>query len=495
MNFPRASGILLHPTSLPGKFGIGDFGNEAYKFVDFLRQAGQTYWQILPLGPTGYGDSPYQSFSAFAGNTLLIAPEKIVADGFLTDKEIKKKPAFSAERIDFGKVFDWKTDLLKRAFERFRRTDDAKIAAAFHEFCAANNFWLEDYALFQALRLANDNKSWQEWDAPLKLREPEALEKWRKDLDGEIFAQKFYQFLFFKQWFELKNYANAAGVKIVGDVPIFVALDSADVWCNPSQFKLNADGSPTVVSGVPPDYFSKTGQRWGNPIYDWDAMKTDNFRWWIERVKFNLQMTDIARVDHFRGFEACWEVPVEDKTAENGQWVAAPGEELFSALRNALGVLPFMAEDLGVITAEVEELRDSFGFAGMKILLYAFGGDTSNSYLPHNHIKNSVVYTGNHDNDTVTGWFASANKREREFCLKYLHSDGREIHWDFIRAALLSVADTAIVPFQDVLGLGNEGRMNLPSTDSGNWNWRCREKDFSKTLAEKLRHLTEIYGR
>ena len=495
MNFPRASGILLHPTSLPGKFGIGDFGGEAFKFVDFLAQAGQTYWQILPLGPTGYGDSPYQSFSAFAGNTLLIAPEKIVADGFLTEKEIKKKPAFPIERIDFGKVFNWKTDLLKRAFERFSQTDNEQIAASFHEFCDANNFWLEDYALFQALRSANNNKTWQEWDAPVKLREPQALEEAKKDLDDEIFAQKFYQFLLFKQWFELKKYANEAGVKIVGDVPIFVALDSADVWCNPSQFKLNADGSPRVVSGVPPDYFSKTGQRWGNPIYDWEAMKADNFQWWIERMKFNLQMTDIVRVDHFRGFEACWEVPAEAKTAQNGQWVRAPGKELFSALRDALGALPFMAEDLGVITPPVEELRDSFGFAGMKILLFAFGGDAGNGYLPHNHIRNAVVYTGNHDNDTVVGWFKSAKKQEREFCLKYLNSDGKEIHWDFIRAAFSSVADTAIVPMQDVLGLGNEGRMNLPSTHSGNWNWRCREKDFAHATAERLKSLTEIYNR
>jgi 4-alpha-glucanotransferase len=442
MNFPRASGILLHPTSLPGKFGIGDFGLEAYKFVDFLVKAGQTYWQILPLNPTGYGDSPYQSFSAFAGNTLLISPEKIVEDGFVTEKEINKKPVFPVERIDFGKVFNWKTALLKRAFERFRQTDDEKIAARFHDFCRYNSFWLEDYAMFQAIRSANDQKSWQEWDEPLKLREPEALEKAGRELDDEIFRQKFYQFTFFEQWSELKKYANEKGVKIVGDVPIFVALDSADVWRNPSQFKLNEDGSPTVVSGVPPDYFSKTGQRWGNPIYDWERMKADNFRWWIERIKFNLQMFDVVRIDHFRGFEACWEIPGVDKTAENGRWVQAPGEELFTALRNALGALPFMAEDLGVITPEVERLRDSFEFAGMRILLFAFGGDPGNSYLPHNTIKNAVVYTGNHDNDTVVGWFKSAGKNEREFCLKYLDSTGKEIHWDFIRAAFASVADT-----------------------------------------------------
>jgi 4-alpha-glucanotransferase len=495
MNFPRASGILLHPTSLPGRFGIGDFGDEAYRFVDFLERAGQTYWQILPLGPTGWGDSPYQCFSAFAGNTNLISPEKLVADKFLVEDELKNVPKFSARRVDFGKVVEYKNSLLQKAFEKFRQTDDQTVAEAFHEFCRENNFWLEDYALFRAVRLANNQDSWQKWDDSLKLREPEALENARKKFDDEIFAQKFYQFAFFKQWFDLKHYANERGVKIVGDVPIFVALDSADVWRDPAQFKLNEDGKPSVVSGVPPDYFSRTGQLWGNPIYDWEQMKTDNFHWWVERVKFNLKMTDVLRVDHFRGFEACWEVPGADKTAENGQWVCAPGKELFSALKRALGELPFMAEDLGVITPEVEELRDSFGFAGMKILLFAFGGDSQNGYLPHNHIKNCVVYTGNHDNDTIVGWFKSANKTERDFCLKYLDSNGKAIHRDFIRAAFSSVADTAIVPLQDVLGLGNEGRMNLPSTYSGNWNWRCQEKDLSDKTAEKLNEMTKLYAR
>jgi 4-alpha-glucanotransferase len=495
MNFQRASGILLHATSLPSRFGIGDFGDEAFQFIDFLNAARQTYWQILPLGPTGYGDSPYQSFSAFAGNTLLISPEKIVADGFLTKKEIANVPKFPAERVDFGAVIKWKNKILKQAFEQFKKTDDERIARVFHEFCDRNNFWLEDYALYRAIKLSISQDSWQEWDAPLKLREPEELEKTKRELDAAMFAEKFYQFLFFKQWFALKKYANDKGVKIIGDVPIFVALDSADVWCNPSQFKLNENGSPTVVSGVPPDYFSSTGQRWGNPIYDWERMRADGFRWWIDRIRFALQQTDIVRVDHFRGFEACWEIPAADMTAENGRWVSAPGEELFKALRSALGDLPFMAEDLGVITPEVERLRDSNGFAGMKILLFAFGGDASNGYLPHNHIKNTAVYTGNHDNDTIVGWFKSASKKERDFCLKYLNSTGKEIHWDFIRAAFSSVADTAVVPMQDVLGLGNEGRMNLPSTDSGNWNWRCQGKDFSDKLARQLNDLTKLYGR
>ena len=494
MNFPRASGILLHPTSLPSRFGIGDFGSEAYNFIDFLESTGQSYWQILPLGPTGYGDSPYSSFSAFAGNTLLIAPQKIVEDGFLTEEETIERPYFSVDRVDFGSVIEWKNNLLKRAFERFRQMTDEAVAGSFHKFCDSNNFWLEDYALYRAIKKQNQD-SWQNWDEPLKHRQPEAVSKVKQELDEEMFAQKFYQYLFFQQWFDLKRYANEKGVKIVGDVPIFVALDSCDVWCNPSQFKLNEDGSPRVVSGVPPDYFSNTGQLWGNPIYDWEQMQADGFRWWVDRMRFIFQTVDVVRVDHFRGFEACWEVPGADKTAENGSWVHAPGDELFAALRTALGDLPMLAEDLGVITPEVERLRDSIGLPGMRILLFAFGGDSHNTYLPHNHIKNTVVYTGNHDNDTVVGWFKLTNKRERDFCLQYLKGNKREIHWDFIRAAFSSVADTAIVPLQDVLGLGNEGRMNLPSSYSGNWNWRCKQSDFTEEISKKLKEMTEIYGR
>jgi 4-alpha-glucanotransferase len=330
----------------------------------------------------------------------------------------------------------------------------------------------------------------------LKLRDENALVEARENLYEEIEAQKFYQFLFFRQWSDLRKYANDKEVKIIGDVPIFVALNSADVWHNPSEFKLNADGSPKVVSGVPPDYFSRTGQLWGNPIYDWDKMRNDGFRWWIERVKFTLKTVDIVRIDHFRGFAACWEVPGADKTAEYGSWVDVPGKELFEALKDALGEnLPFMAEDLGVITPDVEDLRDSFNLPGMRILQYAFGGDTHNSYLPHNYIQNCVAYSGTHDNDTTVGWFAAANEREREFCLKYLNSDGREIHWDFIRAIFESVADTAIIPLQDILGLGGEARMNLPASGSGNWNWRCGENDFSAELVQRLKKLTELYGR
>ena len=506
MNFPRASGILLHPTSLPSNYGVGDLGDEAYKFVDFLHHAKQTYWQILPLGPTGYGDSPYQSFSAFAGNTNMISPERLVADGFLTDEEINQKPDFPVGRVDFGKLYDWKNRILGLAYERFRNTMSVDLRGKFETFCQQNADWLDDYVLYRAVKKSQNQDAWFKWKKPLKLRDENALKQWRKDLESEIQAQKFQQWVFYRQWNELKNYCKTKDIKIIGDVPIFVALDSADVWCGRSQFKLNEDGSAKKVAGVPPDYFSKTGQLWGNPIYDWDEMKNDGFKWWISRVRHTLKTVDILRVDHFRGFAAAWEVPGADKTAENGNWVDVPGKELFEALKNALGDLPVMAEDLGVITPDVEELRDSFGFPGMRILQYAFGGDAESQDLPHNYIKNCVAYTGTHDNDTAVGWFNSQAgagstrndsqiSKEREFCLEYLDSDGAEIHWDFIRAVWESVANTAIVPMQDVLGLDNNARMNLPASSLGNWNWQCTDGDFSDEIAERLKELTEIYGR
>ncbi len=506
MNFPRASGVLLHPTSLPGRYGIGDLGKEAYKFIDFLERAKQTYWQVLPLGPTGYGDSPYQCFSAFAGNANLISPELLVEDGFLADDEINQKPDFPIERVDFGKLYDWKNHILALAYEKFRRTTSVDLRGKFETFCQAEAAWLDDYALFRAVKKSQDQKLWLEWDAPLKLRDNTALHYAKENLREDISAQKFQQWLFFRQWNDVKNYANEKGVKIVGDIPIFISLDSSDVWCNPSQFKLDEQNRPTVVAGVPPDYFSSTGQLWGNPIYNWENMRRDGFKWWIDRVKATLKTVDVVRVDHFRGFAAAWEVPGGDKTAVNGKWVNVPGRELFNALENAIGDLPFWAEDLGVITPDVEQLRDSFGFPGMRILQFAFGGDPKNHDLPHNYINNSVAYTGTHDNDTTLGWFHSQSgagstrnakeiSREHDFCLSYLNSDGAEIHWDFIRIIWQSVAATAIVPMQDLLGLGNDARMNLPASTIGNWNWRCRENDFSDEIAERLKKLTEIYGR
>lgn len=496
----------MHPTSLPNDYGIGDLGKSAYEFVDFLERSKQTYWQILPLVPTGYGDSPYSSFSAFAGNTNLISPEFLVEDKLLTEREINEKPDFPKDRVDYGKVFEWKSSLFRKAYENFCSTNNIDLRDSFEEFTEQAAEWLDDYALFKAIKSAQYQKPWLEWDEPLRLREEKALLEARENLHEEIQAQKFYQFLFFKQWTRLKNYANGKGIKIIGDIPIFISFDSADVWRNPQEFKLNEDLTPKVSAGVPPDFFSSTGQLWGNPIYNWEKMEADGFDWWTRRVKFTLKMVDILRIDHFRGFAATWEVPSGDKTAENGSWAEVPGRELFTTLKNKLGELPVMVEDLGVITPDVVELRDEFGFPGMRILQYAFNGDASNQDLPHNYIENCVAYTGTHDNDTVVGWFnshvgksstrdASQISREHKFCLEYLDSDGEEINWDFIRAVWESVADTAITPMQDILGLGNDARMNLPASHSGNWDWRCEQGCFSEKYAERLRKLTEIYGR
>jgi 4-alpha-glucanotransferase len=506
MNFPRASGILLHPTSLPGPFGIGDLGAEAYRFADFLAASGQSLWQMLPLGPTGYGDSPYAGYSAFAGNTLLISPEQLVAEGLLTEGDLASLSPMSDHAVDFEEVNKLKDALLLKAYERYRSSTDTGLRSAFETFCERFKSWLDDYACFRALKDANGGRAWNEWDPLLVRRDPAALVIVPEALAEKIEAQKFYQFLFFKQWLDLKAYCNERGIRIVGDIPIFVALDSADVWTNPDLFKLNRDGSPIVVAGVPPDYFSKTGQLWGNPLYDWDRMLADGFKWWIERVRATLQTVDIVRIDHFRGFVACWEIPGGDRTAERGHWVEAPGRELFIAIRNALGELPIIAEDLGVITPEVENLRDDFGFPGMRILQFAFSSDTKNHDLPHNYHPNVVVYTGTHDNDTTLGWFnsvagagstrdAAQIERERKFCLKYLNADGQEIHWDFVRAALASVAGTAIAPLQDLLGLGTVARMNLPNSMSGNWSWRLTSGLLTEELTGRLRDLSELYGR
>jgi 4-alpha-glucanotransferase len=506
MNFSRSSGILLHPTSLPGPFGIGDLGPEAQAFADFLETAGQGLWQVLPLGPTGYGDSPYACYSAFAGNTLLISPEQLVVDGLLTEEQCPGLPSSSGERIDFAAAHKHKDQILLNAFAAFKRDSNAQIRDDSAEFCRRHIAWLDDYALFRALKDEHGGVAWNEWQPALVRREPAALEAARQKLIDEIEAQKFYQFLFFRQWFALKADCNRRGIKLVGDIPIFVAHDSADVWTNPDQFKLNDDGTPIVVAGVPPDYFSATGQLWGNPLYNWDHMQADGFNWWIARVRATLETFDIARIDHFRGFAACWEIPGGDQTAERGRWVEAPGKELFTAIRNALGTVPIIAEDLGVITPDVEALRDGFGFPGMRILQFGFSSDTKNADLPHNYHQNVVVYTGTHDNDTAVGWFSSVAgagstrdaqqiERERDLCLKYLNTTGQEIHWDFIRAVLASVANTAIVPLQDVLGLGTEARMNLPNSTAGNWAWRFKPNALTDEISLRLRGLTELYGR
>ena len=496
----------MHPTSLPGKHGIGDLGDEAYRFADFLAESGQSLWQILPLGPTGYGDSPYQSYSAFAGSTLLISLQRLVDEGLLSADDLAHAPHFPEERVDYDRVAEFKRPLLRKAYENFKRTTGAGQRQHFEAFRQWAASWLDDYALFRALKDAHGGVAWTEWEPGLIKRDPAALAHAREALREPIEAQKFYQYLFFKQWDALKDYCNRRGIKIVGDIPIFVAQDSADVWTHPEEFKLDEKGRPVVVAGVPPDYFSATGQLWGNPLYNWERMIAEGFRWWIERVRASLQVVDILRIDHFRGFAACWEIPGGDKTAERGRWVKAPGRELFRAIRQALGELPIIAEDLGVITPDVVALRDEFGFPGMRILQFAFSSDTDNIDLPHNYVRNVVVYTGTHDNDTTVGWFNSAAgtgstrdaaqiAREREFCMSYLNTDGREIHWDFIRAVLASVANMAIIPLQDVLGLGTEARMNLPATTSGNWVWRYRSGVLTDEMSKRLKKLTALYGR
>jgi 4-alpha-glucanotransferase len=491
---------------LPGSFGIGDLGEEAYAFADFLVATGQSLWQVLPLGPTGYGDSPYACYSAFAGNTLLISPEKLMEDDLLDREDLTAVATCPGERVDFDAVHKFKDSILAKAFVRFKENSDSSLGGAFAEFRRLNLSWLDDYALFRALKDEHGGAAWNEWDQAYVRREPAALASAVQKLGQQIEAQKFYQFLFFRQWFALKAYCNERGIKFVGDIPIFVAHDSADVWTNPDQFKLNAEGTPIVVAGVPPDYFSATGQLWGNPLYNWDHMLADGFKWWIKRVDSTLKVVDIVRVDHFRGFAACWEIPGGDKTAERGRWVEAPGREVFKAIRAALGQLPIIAEDLGVITPDVVALRDEFGFPGMRILQFAFSGDTRNIDLPHNYIPNVVAYTGTHDNDTTVGWFSSVAgegstrtaeqiKRERTFCLNYLNTEGMEIHWDFIRGVFASVANTAVVPLQDLLGLGTEGRMNLPNSTEGNWSWRFKKGALSTEISERLKALTELYGR
>lgn len=507
MSPPRASGILLHPTSLPGRFGIGDLGKEAYRFADFLAGTGQRLWQVLPLGPTGYGNSPYQCVSIFAGNPLLISLERLVEDGFLDPTILDDAPSFPENRVDYGAVIEFKIPLLNQSFETFMMKAGSDKRAQFEAFCQQNASWLETYSLFMALKDAHGLAAWNTWEEDIRKRHPKSLESWTTDLRHEMNHHKYQQYQFFKQWSKLKKYCNERGIKFIGDMAIFIALDSAEVWSHPEMFYLDDDGRPHVVAGVPPDYFCKTGQLWGNPLYRWDAMARDGYDWWIERFRAMHALVDIIRLDHFRGFAGYWEVPGTDNTAMNGRWVSGPGVELFRAVRNRLGTLPIIAEDLGVITPEVDALRDQLGFPGMRILQFAFGTDPkADEYKPHNYSKNCVVYTGTHDNNTTIGWLKgtdledstqSREEREREtqLALKYAGTDGHELNWDFIRLALMSVADTAIIPLQDVVGLGSEARMNLPGTAEGNWCWRFRPDMLTEQVKARLTELTSIYGR
>lgn len=507
MSFPRSSGILLHPTSLPGPYGIGELGAEAHRFADFLKDAGQGIWQLLPLGPTGYGDSPYQCFSAFAGNPMLLSLDTIVKRGYLSHDELESHPKFPRGSVDFGPLIEWKLPLLRKAAENFRRSADNGEQAAYRAFCERHSSWLDEFAVFMALKEVHDYVMWTLWEPELALREPTALHKARRNLHDRIETNKFIQFEFDREWSDLKAHCARNGIRVMGDVPIYVAQDSSDVWAAPGLFDLGADGKPRVIAGVPPDYFSATGQCWGNPIYRWDVHAETGFQWWIARFRRAFEMLDMIRLDHFRGFEAYYEIPGTETTAVNGKWVKGPGAALFEAVEGALGSLPILAENLGVITTEVEGLRNRFGFPGMAILQFAFGKDPqAPDFKPHNYPRHRVAYTGTHDNDTVVGWWTSTGagdstrtpedvEKEMEFAGRYLDTDGSEIHWVMIRTLMASVADTVIFPLQDVLGINSEGRMNLPGTSSGNWRWRYRSEELTLGIGAHLRQLAQAYDR
>jgi 4-alpha-glucanotransferase len=490
----RAAGILLHPTSLPGPYGIGDLGPAAHRFVDFLADAGQRLWQVLPLGPTGFGDSPYATRSAFAGSPLLLSPEQLFHDGLLSADDLAGLPEFPPDRVMYEEVERVKFTLLRRAYERFRDRPPSEHDAL-AAFRARQSAWLEDFALFMALRDANGGAPWTTWEPGLVHHDEPVLARYRQQLADEIDFHVFLQFLFDRQWSALRRHANERGIRIIGDIPIFVAHDSADVWAHQNLFLLNDDGSPAVVAGVPPDYFSPTGQRWGNPLYRWDVMAASGFRWWIDRFRTMLDLVDLIRIDHFRGFVAGWEVPAEHATAEHGRWAPGPGEQLFQAAAAELGPLPIIVEDLGTITPDVIALRERLGYPGMKVLQFAFGDDARNPYLPHNYEPHCVVYTGTHDNDTTAGWFATRPPHEREAVLRYLGRKDCDIVWELLRLALASVAEMAIAPLQDVLGLGSEARLNFPGQPTNNWRWRYREEQLTPETGKRLRDLCATYGR
>lgn len=493
----RRSGILCHPTSLPSPYGIGDLGSGAYDFVDFLEKSGQTLWQVLPLGPTGFGDSPYQSYSVFAGQTLLISPQKLLEQKLLNEEDLEAVPEFDEERVHYGEVLNWKTQIFQKAFENFRQSEETELLAEYKLFAEEQKFWLDDYAFYMAVREENDYQCWTEWDPLLKKPLGILRTQWENKLKKEIDYQKFLQFEFYKQWGELKDYANKKGIYIVGDMPIFVSIDSSDVWANKELFALDTAGHPLEVAGVPPDYFSATGQRWGNPLYDWDAHKKQNYRWWIARVKTQLKQVDYLRIDHFRGFESYWAVPADEETAVNGQWKKGPGADLFKAIQKELGEeLPIFAEDLGMITPEIEELRDEFSFPGMKVLQFGFEAWPDDGFYPHNFTTdNCICYTGTHDNDTSKGWYDHAKEEARDRVRRYMNCDGGRVSWDFIRVAMSSIARYAIFPLQDVLGLGSEARMNVPGVLGENWAWRFKKDDLQDWQAAELRLMSELFNR
>ena len=493
--FRRSSGLLIHVTSLPGPDGIGDVGPPAREFVDILSRAGQHFWQVLPIGPVGAGNSPYDARSTFAGNPLLISLDDLVRDGLLTEKDLKRPQRFDAASVEFRRVTRRKERLFRSAHRRFLDGAAPELQSAYEQFVHDASEWLEDFALYQAIRNGQSGTPWYRWDDELRLRDPDALTAARFRVSEELAYQRFVQFIFERQWGQLKAYAAERDVVLMGDVPIYVALDSADVWANQEQFLLDGKGQPVVQAGVPPDMFSETGQLWGNPVYNWERMRVDGYRWWKSRIKRTLSQTDIVRIDHFRGFAAGWQVPAGEKTAINGEWVPGPGIDLFRDVRSELGELPIVVEDLGVITPDVEQLRDDLGYPGMKVLQFAFDGDSQNPYLPHNAVPKSMVYTGTHDNDTLFGWYDSLTADDQRYVRRYARANRDSLHRDFLRLAWGSVSLLACAPVQDVLGLGTEARMNVPGKAKGNWGWRLIDYRGLRRRANLLRSMTELYGR
>lgn len=495
MKLKRASGILLHPTSLPSPDGIGDLGFNAYKWVDFLKSSGCKLWQVLPLGPTGFGDSPYQCFSSFAGNPYLISPSALLDQGLLNHSDLTDRPQLPIEEVNYGTVIEWKHKVFHRAYKIFISNNEITLHNQFHEFKQKQCDWLDDYALFMAIKDQQGDAAWIEWPEPLRFRDSKSLSAFKNANQEEINYHAFLQFTFDQQWQSLHNYANQNEIMIVGDIPIFVAYDSADVWKNKPLFCLDKNGHPTVVAGVPPDYFSSTGQLWGNPLYNWPVHEEQVFSWWLRRLKAVLHQVDTVRLDHFRGFDAYWEIPYGNPTAIEGRWVQGPGESFFRSVKEKLGELPIIAEDLGIITKSVTALRDTFNLPGMKVLQFAFSAGSDHVFLPHNYPNHCVAYTGTHDNNTTVGWYQAASQEEQDFCRRYLARSGQDIAWSMIRILWQSVAKWTLAPMQDFLSLGDWARMNYPGTETGNWRWRLHPDALSDDLINRLYEINSNYGR
>ncbi len=496
MEFARSCGTLVHPTSFPSDYGIGDLGPGAHRFIDYLYSSTQSVWQLLPLGPTGYGDSPYASYSAFAGNHFLISPDILLEKGLVTQQEVDQGKREQKTRTEYDEAYRFKYDLFFKAADRFYSDTSKKERSQFEDFVEQNSYWLDDYTIFMALLYHHDKQPWNTWEKGLATRDEATLKKYRKKLKKEIDLHYWLQYEFYSQWMALKKYANEQGINVVGDIPIFVDHNSADVWAHPEYFEVDEAGNRQLVSGVPPDYFSETGQLWGNPLYKWNVLEKDGYEWWLERFRQMFHLFDYIRVDHFRGFDAYWEVKATEETAMNGRWVKGPGAKLFNKIKDKLGDLPIIAEDLGVITDSVVALRDGFNFPGMKILQFAFSDNSANSFLPHNYTTNHcVVYTGTHDNDTTIGWYNSAPEVEKHRCREYMQSSGEQVNWDMIRTATMSVAKYAIFPLQDLMNLDAEHRMNFPGTTENNWQWRYTDAMLEQVDQDRIRYLIELTNR